>query len=78
MRVMGECRAPGVQHGSKADPRAEVLRVGRDRDQRLGGGFEQDVVKDSLVVVGDVGNRRGQREHNVVVGHGPQLGFALG
>ena len=78
MRVQDEPLRPGMQHGSKADPRAEVLRVGRDRDQRLGGGFEQDVVKDSLVVEGDVGNRRGQREHNVVVGHGQQLGFALG
>ena len=46
--------------------------------QRLGRGLEQDVVDHGLVLVGDVGDRRRQREHDVVVGHRQQLGLALG
>ena len=39
-----------------ADAGAEVLGVGRDRQQRLGGGPEQEVVDDGLVLIGDVGD----------------------
>ena len=55
VRVMGQRRAPGVQHADKADPGAEVLGVPGDGDQGLGGGLEQDAVDHRLVVVGDVG-----------------------
>ena len=75
---MGHGRAPGVQHGSDADARAEVFWVGGDRGQRLGRGLEQDVVDDGLVLVGDSTDRRRQGEHHVIVRHGQQLGFALG
>ena len=54
VRMMGERRAPGVQHGGEADPRAQMLRVGGDGGQRLGGGPEQEVVDDALVLEGDV------------------------
>jgi hypothetical protein len=37
--MVGERRAPGVQHGGEADPRAKMLWVGGDRGQRLGGGL---------------------------------------
>jgi hypothetical protein len=74
---MGECRTPGVQDGGNADPSAEVLGIGRDGDQRLGRGFEQDVVDDRLVLVGDVADRRRQREDHVIVRHRQQLGLAL-
>ena len=75
---MGERRAPAVQHCGEADPGTEVLRVGRDRDECLGRGLEQDAVDDGLVMVGDIADRRWQREHHVVVGHGQQLGLAVG
>ena len=39
---MGQGRAPGVQHGGKADTRAQVLGVGGDRVQRLGGGLDRE------------------------------------
>ena len=42
--MMGERRAPGVEHGGEADARARMLRVGGDGGQRLRGGFEQEVV----------------------------------
>jgi hypothetical protein len=51
VRMVGERRSPGVQHGGEPDAGAEVLGVvglqptglsrGRDGDQGLGGGFEQ-------------------------------------
>ena len=67
-----------MQHGQDADAGAEVLGVGRDRDQRLGRGLEQQIVDHGLVLVGDVGDGRRQREHHVIVRHRQQLGLALG
>ena len=67
-----------MQHRGDADAGAEMLGVGRDRDQRLGRGLEQQVVDDGLVLVGDVGDRRRQREHDMIVRHRQQLGLALG
>ena len=60
MRMVGQCRSPGVQHGGEPDARAEVLGVGRNRDQGLGGGFEQQVIDDRLVLIGNVGDRSRQ------------------
>ena len=76
--MVGERRPPGVQHGGDADPRAQMFRIGGDRDQRLGGGLEQQVVDRGLVLIGDVADRRRQREDHVVIGDGQQLGLALG
>ena len=52
--------------------------IGRDRGQGLGRGLEQQVVDDGLVLVGDVGDGRRQREHDVIVRHRQQIGFARG
>src|ERR1700684_424944 len=41
VRMVGQRRAPGVQYGAEADARAQMLRVGGDGGQRLGGGPEQ-------------------------------------
>jgi hypothetical protein len=57
VRVMGQRRAPGMQHAGQADPGAEMLRVRGGGDQRLGGGLEQDSVDLGLVLVGDVADR---------------------
>ena len=54
MRVMGQRRAPGVEHRGEADPGAEMLGVGRDGDERLGRGLEQQAVDGGLIRVGDV------------------------
>ncbi|MGY4368906.1 hypothetical protein ACVW1A_004971 [Bradyrhizobium sp. LB1.3] len=51
---------------------------GGDRGQRFGRGLEQQVVDDGLVLVGDVGDGRRQREHDMEVQHGQQIGLALG
>ena len=78
MRVLGQCRSPGVEHGSEPDAGAEVLGVGRNRDQGLGGGFEQQVINDRLVLIGDVRDRSGQREDDMKIGHGQEFGLAVG
>ena len=52
VRMVGQCRSPGMQHGGEPYSRTEVLGVGRDGDQGFGGGFEQQVIDDRLVVIG--------------------------
>jgi hypothetical protein len=76
--MVGQCRSPGVQHGGEPDAGAEVLGVGGDGDQGLGGGFEQQVIDDRLVVIGDVGDRSGQCEDDMEIMHGQEFGLAVG
>ncbi len=76
VRMMGERRAPGMENRGDADAGAEVLGIGRDRDQRLGRGLEQQIVDDGLVVVGDVGDGRRQCEHHMIVRYRQQIGLA--
>jgi hypothetical protein len=75
---VGQRRSPGVEHGGDADPYAQVLRIGGDRQHRLGGRAEQQVVDDSLVVESDVGDLGGEREDDVEVSDRQQVGLALG
>ena len=60
-----------MQHGSEPDAGAEVLGVGRDGDQGLGGDLEQQVIDDRLVVIGDVGDRSRQGEDDVEIKPAP-------
>ena len=76
MRMMGERRAPGMENRGDADAGAEVLGVGRDNDQGLGRGLEQQVVDDGLVLIGDIGDGRRQCEHDMMVRHRQQIGLA--
>ena len=72
VRMVGERRSPGVEHGGESDAGAEVRGVvglqptgltrGGNGDQGLGGGFEQQVIDDRLVVIADVGDRPRQRK----------------
>ena len=77
VRMVGQRRAPGVQHGGEADARAQMLRVGGDGGQRLRGGPEQEVVDGGLVLERDGADRRRQGEDDVVVGNRQQLGLAV-
>ena len=58
MRMMDERLAPCVQHGEEADLGAEVMRVGSDRAERLGGGAKEQTVDNGLVLGGDLGDHR--------------------
>jgi len=53
-----------------------MLRIGGDRQQGLGRGLEQQVINDSLVLVGDVGDGRRQCEHDMIIRHRQQIGLA--
>lgn len=44
MRMKMEILPPCVQNSQKTDGGAQMLRVRRDRQQRLGHGLEQDAV----------------------------------
>ncbi len=65
-----------MEHAGEAETRAEVLRVGPDGKQSLGGGLEQEVVDDGLVLIGDVANVGGHGEHDVEVRHRQEFSLA--
>ena len=74
VRMMGERRAPGVQHGGEADARAQV---GGDGGQGLGGGPEQEVVDGGLVLERDGADRSRQGEDDVIIRNRQELGLAV-
>jgi hypothetical protein len=49
VRMMGECRAPAVQHGRDTDPGAEALGISSDGERRLGRCLHQQIVDHTLV-----------------------------
>ena len=67
VRMMGHGGAPGMEDRGDADAGTEVSWIGRDGDQSLGRSLEQQIINDSLVLVGDVGDGRRQCEHDVVI-----------
>ena len=76
VRMVRQRRAPGVQDQGHADLRTQMLGIGGDGAQRLGGDIEQQAVDHGLVVIGDGADRRRQGEHHVVVVHRQQFGLA--
>ena len=78
VRMMGEGRAPGVQHGGDADPGAEAPGIGGDGERRLGRRLHQEVVDHALVLPGDVAQLARQRVDDVKVRDGQQLRFPVG
>src|SRR5678816_583435 len=52
-----------------------MFRVGGDGEQGLGSNLEQQAIDHGLVLVGDVGDRRRQREHHVVILYRQQIGL---
>jgi hypothetical protein len=65
-----------MQHQRGADVGAQVLGIGCDTHERLGGDVEQQAVQRRLVLVRDVGDRRRQREDRVVIRYRQQIGLA--
>lgn len=76
MRVVRHRRTPGVQDGCDAGPGAKVLGISRDPDHRVRARPHQQIVDLPLVLAGDVSNRLWQREDQVEIPHGQQLGLA--
>ena len=67
-----------MEHRGDADAGAEVLGIGRNGGHGLGRDCEQDVVDHRLVLIGDVADRRRQREHQVIIRHRQQVGLPFG
>jgi hypothetical protein len=86
VRMVGHCRAPAVEHSGGADTRAEMLGIvglqptgltrGGDGEQRFRRRAEQQVVDDSLVLIGDRRDLGGQCEDHVEIADRQQIGFA--
>src|SRR5215472_7648964 len=74
--MVGHCRAPAVEHGGRADVRAEVFGIGGNREQRFGRLTEQQVVDRRLVLVSDRSNLGGQCKDHVKIGDRQQIGLA--
>src|SRR6516165_3981759 len=72
----GSLRAPGVQYGGGADASAEVLGIGRDREERFGCRAEQQVVDHRLVLVSDRSDLGRQRKDHVEIADRQQIGLA--
>ncbi len=76
---MGERRSPGVEDGGEADARAQMLRVGGDRSQRLGGNPEQQVVDGRTAALGGHVERCVDCAHQrVKLARRPRSGALLG
>ena len=70
MRVLRYRRAPTVEHSGNSDFGAKPLGIGGDRQRRLSRRREQQTVDRGFVVVGDIGDWTGQREHQMEIAGG--------
>jgi len=64
-----------MQHGGDADPRAEMLGIGCDGQQRVRSRAEQQVIDHRLVLPCDVRDLGGHGEHDVEVTDRQQIGL---
>ena len=78
VRMVGQRRSPGVEHGGEPDAGTEVLGIGGDREQRLGRGAEQQIVNHRFVLVGDGADLGRQGEDQMEVADRQQIGLAGG
>ena len=58
---------PGVQDGQDADRAADVVRVGGERPETLGGGRHERGQADALMGAHELAKRGGEREHDMEV-----------
>jgi hypothetical protein len=72
--MMLEVLSPGVQDAEQPDIGTEVLGVACHFEQRSRAGAEEQIVEQALVLKHESGEFMGQREDEVKVGHGQQLG----
>jgi hypothetical protein len=58
---------PTMEYGKEADFGSEMLGIGRDGGQGLGGGSKQDAVNDLFVLVSDRSDLVGDGEHDMKI-----------
>ncbi len=54
MGVQAQVRSPGVKDGGDGGLSAEMFWIGCDREKRLGDAFEQQVIDQALVLIGEL------------------------
>jgi len=69
MRMEQQVLPPTVQHGKEADLCAEMIRIGGNLEQSLGGSVEQQVIEDLLVDQGQMREMMRHREDDVGIGN---------
>ena len=67
VRMEVECLSPTMQYGKEAGGHAEMLGIGGNRQEGLGGGVEENVVDEFAVGEGNGGDGLGQGEDDVEV-----------
>ncbi len=77
VRVMYECLSPGMQDSEEADLGPQVLRVGSNRTQGIGGGSEEKVIDGWLVLICDCGDFLRKGEDNVKVRNRKEFGLTI-
>jgi len=65
VRVLNHRRAPGVEHGGDTDAGTEMFGIGRDPENGLARGLEQQVVDHRFILISEFGDRRREREDDV-------------
>jgi hypothetical protein len=73
MRMMLKLLVPGVQYAEEADISAQMLRIGRNLQQRLRAAAKQHAVHHLLVLQCERRQLVGEREYNMRVGDGKQF-----
>ena len=76
MGVKREVLAPGVQDGREAERASQVLRIPREGLERLAGCAKEQIVDDAGSRKSQPTELVGQREDDVEVGDGEQVGAA--
>src|SRR5580704_6434472 len=69
--------SPTMEHGKEADLSSQMLGVGRDGLQGIGGGLEEDAIDNLLVLVGDGGDLLWHGEHNMKILDVEKLGLTI-
>lgn len=74
--MLAEVLSPGVEHGRDAELAAQVAGIAREGLERGDGALEQQGVDEARIALGERVESVGQREDDVEVGDGQQLGSA--
>jgi len=78
VHMLRESLAPGVEHGGHAEVAAEVARIAAEPQERGGRRLKQPPIDQARVTLGQWVERVGEREDDVEVGNGQDLGPAGG
>ena len=77
MGMVKQILAPGVKNGKEADVGAEMLGIGSNRLERLGGRPKENAVEGALVLQADVGNLFRHGKDNVKILGVQNLGLSV-